>query len=285
MAALVAASIVPREIRTRAVSTILMGLTIATVIGVPVATLLSQIWGWRSTFVIVSVLAVLTMVLVAAFAPRDAARPGAGALRELAALKNRQVWLTLGVSAIGFGGMFAVFSYVKPTMMALAGLTEAGVPFVLALFGLGMVAGNVVGARLADRALMPVIGGVLVWSALVLALFSLTSAHLVLGAVNMMLVGTLVSLGPTLQVRLMDVAGDAQALAAALNHAAFNLANALGAWIGGVAIDAGLGWASTSWVGALLALGGLLVYAMALWGDRGTSSPAPDLAAVGRRGS
>ncbi|MGQ3113807.1 MAG: MFS transporter, partial [Brevundimonas sp.] len=138
VAALVAASIVPREIRTRAVSTILMGLTIATVIGVPVATLLSQTWGWRSTFVIVSVLAVLTVVLVAAFAPRDAARPGAGALRELAALKNRQVWLTLGVSAIGFGGMFAVYAYLASTLREVTGVGPEVAAWVFAVFGVGM---------------------------------------------------------------------------------------------------------------------------------------------------
>ena len=285
VAALVVASLARPDQRARAVGQLMLGLTTATLFGVPLAAGLGQWLGWRAAFVLVGLIGLACAALIHRFVPAIAADRSASPLRELGALKRKQVWLTLGIASIGFGGMFAVFSYVKPTMMALAGLSEAGVPFVLALFGLGMVAGNLIGARLADRALMPSIGGLLVWSALVLAVFSLTAADLALGAFNVMLVGTLVAIGPALQVRLMDVAGDAQALAAALNHAAFNLANALGAWIGGVAIDAGLGWASTSWVGALLALGGLLVYAMALWGDRGTSSPAPDLAAVGRRGS
>ncbi|MCY1220082.1 Inner membrane transport protein YdhP [compost metagenome] len=156
--------------------------------------------------------------------------------------------------------MFSVFSYIKPTMLELAHMPAAGIPVVLALFGAGMVVGNLAGARLADKALMPTIGGVLVWTALVLGAFTFTAPHAWLAAANVLLVGTVVALGPALQIRLMDVAGDAQALAAALNHSAFNLANALGAWLGGVTIAAGYGWTSTGWVGLLLALGGLAIY-------------------------
>ncbi len=184
-------------------------------------------------------------------------------LGELGALRNKQVWLTLGIGAIGFGGLFAVFSYVKPTMIEMAGLPLSGVPVVLALFGLGMVVGNVLGARLADRALMPTVGGMLAWSVVVLVAFTFTSQHVVAGSINIFLIGTVVAVGPALQIRLMDVAGEAQVLAAALNHSAFNVANALGAWLGGVAISAGLGWNSTGWVGALLALAGLGVFAWA----------------------
>lgn len=285
VAALVAASLARPDQRARAVGQVMLGLTTATLVGVPLAAGLGQWLGWRAAFVFVGLIALACAALVHVRVPAIAADRSASPLRELGALGRKQVWLTLGIASIGFGGMFAVFSYVKPTMMALAGLSEAGVPFVLALFGLGMVAGNLLGARLADRALMPAIGGLLVWSALVLAVFSLTASHLALGAFNVMLVGTLVAIGPALQVRLMDVAGDAQALAAALNHAAFNLANALGAWIGGVAIDAGLGWASTGWVGALLALGGLIVYALALWSARRAPTPPAGLAPVGRQGS
>jgi DHA1 family inner membrane transport protein len=187
------------------------------------------------------------------------------------------VWLTLGIGAIGFGGLFAVFSYVKPTMIEVAGLPLAGVPVVLALFGLGMVIGNVLGSRLADRALMPTVGGMLVWSIVVLVAFVFTAQHVVLGSINIFLIGTVVAIGPALQIRLMDVAGEAQVLAAALNHSAFNVANALGAWLGGVAISAGLGWTSTGWVGALLALAGLGVFAWAVVDGR--SRPA-----VGHKG-
>jgi hypothetical protein len=196
--------------------------------------------------------------------PRLGAQPGAAAraspLRELGALGRKQVWLTLGIAAIGFGGMFSVFSYVKPTLLQVAGMPLGWMPVVLSLFGVGMVGGNLIGSRLADKALMPTIGGLLIWSAAVQLLYVLTCHHPVAAALTVVLVGSAVAIGPALQIRLMDVAGDAQALAAALNHSAFNLANALGAWLGGLAIDAGLGYPSTGWVGTLLSLGGFGVF-------------------------
>jgi DHA1 family inner membrane transport protein len=207
----------------------------------------------------------LASVLIHRALPHLPAPEGASPLRELGALKNAQVWLTLGTGAIGFGGMFAVFSYIKPTLIEVTGLSLGAVPLVLALFGVGMIAGNLVGARLADKALLPTIGGTLVWSALVLLLMQVTAPFAAAVSVNVLLVGTVVALAPALQIRLMDVAGEAQALAAALNHSAFNLANALGAWLGGLAIAAGLGWTSTGWVGALLAVGGLAVFAASMW--------------------
>jgi DHA1 family inner membrane transport protein len=159
--------------------------------------------------------------------------------------------------------MFAVFSYIKPLLTEVTGVPVGAVPLVLALFGLGMVIGNLVGARLADRSLDGAIAGILLWNIAVLGLVVFTAHHTAWMAFNVFLVGTLVAIGPALQIRLMDVAGDAQTLAAALNHSAFNFANALGAWLGGLAIAAGLGWTSTGWVGALLASGGMGVFAAA----------------------
>jgi DHA1 family inner membrane transport protein len=156
--------------------------------------------------------------------------------------------------------MFSVFSYVKPTLLQVAGMPLGWMPVVLSLFGVGMVGGNLIGSRLADKALMPTIGGLLIWSAAIQLLYVLTCHHPVAAALTVVLVGSAVAIGPALQIRLMDVAGDAQALAAALNHSAFNLANALGAWLGGLAIDAGLGYPSTGWVGTLLSLGGFGVF-------------------------
>ncbi|MFZ2824861.1 MFS transporter, partial [Hydrogenophaga sp.] len=221
-------------------------------------------FGWRAAFVLVGAIALLAAGLIQRTLPVMPAPAGASPLRELGALRNKQVWLTLGIGAIGFGGLFSVFSYVKPTMIEVAGLPLAGVPVVLALFGLGMVVGNVLGSRLADRALMPTVGGMLVWSIVVLLAYVFTAQSVVLGSINIFLIGTTVAIGPALQLRLMDVAGEAQVLAAALNHSAFNTANALGAWLGGLAIAAGLGWTATGWVGALLALAGLGVFAWAL---------------------
>lgn len=270
VAALVAASLAPPQRRASAVGLVMLGLTSATLVGVPVAAWLGQHWGWRSAFAFVGGIAVLACVLIRGGVPDLPAAPGASPLRELGALARPQVWLTLGIGAIGFGGLFSVFSYVKPTLTEVTGLSVGVVPLVLALFGLGMVAGNLVGARLADRSLMRTIAALLAWDVLVLAALVFTAPHPLAVAVNVFLVGTIVAIGPALQIRLMDVAGEAQTLAAALNHSAFNLANALGAWLGGVAIAAGLGWTSTGWVGALLALAGMLVFGAAVWHERRT---------------
>ncbi|WP_290867195.1 MFS transporter, partial [Aquabacterium sp.] len=264
VASLVAAALAPAGQRARAVGLVMMGLTVATLLGVPLAAWLGQHFGWRAAFVLVGLIALLAVGLIYREVPEMAAAAGASPMRELGALKRKQVWLTLGIGAIGFGGLFSVFSYIKPTMTEVAGMPLSVVPVVLSLFGLGMIAGNLLGARLADRYLMKSVGGMLVWSALVLAAFTFTSHSVWLGSLNAFLIGTVVAIGPALQIRLMDVAGDAQTLAAALNHSAFNMANALGAWLGGVAITAGLGWESTGWVGALLALAGLGVFAWAV---------------------
>ena len=182
VAALVAASLALPGQRARAVGWVMTGLTLATLLGVPLAAWLGQHFGWRTAFVLVGGIALLAAGLIQREVPAMAASVGASPLRELNALRNKQVWLTLGIGAIGFGGLFAVFSYVKPTMIEVAGLPLAGVPVVLALFGLGMVVGNVFGSRLADRALMPTVGGMLVWSIVVLVAFVFTAQHVVAGS-------------------------------------------------------------------------------------------------------
>ena len=268
VAALVAAALAPAGQRARAVGLVMLGLTTATLAGVPIAAALGQHFGWRAAFVFVGLIALAAVAMVRMYVPPMPADAGASPLRELGALRRKQVWLTLGIGAIGFGGMFAVFSYIKPTLTEVAGLPLSGVPFVLALFGLGMVVGNLVGPRFADKALMPTICGMLVWSVLVMAVFVFAAHHVATAAVAVFLVGTVVAIGTALQIRLMDVAGDAQTLAAALNHSAFNAANALGAWLGGVAIAAGYGWTSTGWVGVALGLAGLGVFAWSVASER-----------------
>ena len=261
IAALVAASLVPSERRTQAVGRVLLGLTIATIIGVPFANWVGQAFGWRWGFAVVAFLALLTATLVAIFAPRDRVDPGASPLRELGALKRGQVWLTLATGAIGFGGLFAVYTYLASTLMAVTGVSAAALPAALACFGIGMTAGNLIAPRFADRALMPTAGALLVWSAVALALYPFAAGKLWSILLDVTAVGFGGALGTVMQTRLMDVAGDAQALAAALNHSAFNVANALGPLLGGMAIAAGYGWTSTGWVGCGLALAGL-----AIWG-------------------
>ena len=158
--------------------------------------------------------------------------------------------------------------------MSLAGLTEFGVPFVLALFGAGMVVGNIFGSRMADRDLLGTIKRCLIWSMIVCAFFALVAPYLWLACVAVFCVGTVVVIGPAVQIRLMDVAGKAQTMAAAMNHSAFNFANAAGAFLGGVAIDAGLGYASTGWVGVMLSAGGLAMFYWMVMDAKRTQTPA-----------
>jgi MFS transporter, DHA1 family, inner membrane transport protein len=274
IAALVAASLVPVERRTQAVGRVLLGLTIATIIGVPFANWVGQAFGWRWGFAVVAFLALLTVALVAMFAPRDRVDAGASPLRELGALKRGQVWLTLATGAIGFGGLFAVYTYLASTLMAVTGVSAAALPAALACFGIGMTAGNLIAPRFADRALMPTAGVLLVWSAVALALYPFAAGKLWSILLDVTAVGFGGALGTVMQTRLMDVAGDAQALAAALNHSAFNVANALGPLLGGMAIAAGYGWTSTGWVGCGLALAGLGIWAVSVRIDA-ASAPRP----------
>jgi MFS transporter, DHA1 family, inner membrane transport protein len=264
VASLVSASLVPARERARAVGRMMLGLTAATLAGVPLATWIGQSLSWRAAYVLVAALGFAAAVLIYRCVPRAPPVAGASPARELSAFSSIQVWLTLGVGSVGFGGLFCVYSYISPTLTEVSGLPLRYVPYVLAVFGVGMIVGNLVGSWLADRALTRTIGGLLIWNAVVLGLFSVTASHVVLLTMVVLLVGTGVAIVPALQVRLMDVAQCAQTLAAALNHSAFNIANALGAWLGGIAIAGGLGWASTGWVGALLALGGLLIFAASL---------------------
>ncbi|QIG78504.1 MFS transporter [Stakelama tenebrarum] len=263
VASLVAASLVPQAQRTQAVARVLLGLTVATVIGVPLANWLGQAAGWRWGFAVVAALATATAATVFAVAPRVPADPDASPAKELDALKHGQVWLTLGVGAIGFGGMFCVYTYVASTLLEVTQVSDGWIPVVLAIFGLGMTAGNIVVPRFADRAVLPSAGILLLWSACVLALYSVTAGNVWTLCITVFAIGWGGALGPVLQTRLMDVARDGQGLAAALNHSAFNTANAIGPLLGGMAIAAGWGFPATGLVGSSLALGGLAIWAIA----------------------
>jgi MFS transporter, DHA1 family, inner membrane transport protein len=263
IAMLVAASLVRTDQRTQAVGRVLLGLTVATTIGVPLANWIGQVIGWRCAFGIVAILAMTTVLLIALFVPHDAVDAGASPLRELGALKRKQVWLTLAISAIGFGGLFSVYTYLASTMLEVTGVPGSRVPFALMIFGIGLTAGNLIVPRFADRAVMATAGATLLWSATALALYVFAAANFWTLLLDVFAIGVGGALATVLQTRLMDVAGDAQGLAASLNHSAFNTANALGPWLGGMAIAAGYGWTSTGWVGCGLALAGLAVWAVA----------------------
>ncbi len=262
VAMLVAASISKPGQRGTAVSRVLLGLSVAILVGNPLATWLGQLLSWRWTFALVALLSVLTAVLVARFLAPDPLEPRQTPMREIRAFNTSQVWLALLIGAVGFSGMFCVFSYLAPTLTEVTGMAESWIPVALAAFGVGAILGNVAGGWLFDRLQFRAVPVILVWSLLVLLLFPL-AAHAAWSILPAILaVGTMGALAPVLQTRLMDVAGEAQTLAAASNHAAFNTANALGPWFGGMAITAGFGWTSTGYVGAATAAAGLLVY---LW--------------------
>lgn len=260
VASLVAADLVVAERRGRAVSRVMLGLAVANVAGVPAATWLGQHAGWRSAYWLVTVLAALTAVLVLWLVPHVAGDRAATGRSELLAFKDPQVLLTLLAGAIGFGGMFAVYTYISPTVTEVAGLPVTRVPVYVLVFGLGMVVGTPLAGRLADWS---VFRSMLVGSAamgLTLVAFTVTSKWFVPGLVTAFVLTTFGSvLVVNLQMRLMQVAGRAQTIGAAMNHASLNVANALGAWLGGVVVAAGFGYTAPAWAGAGLAFGGLVV--------------------------
>ncbi len=256
----VAASLVEPSRRGHAIAMLIGGLTVSNVVGVPLATLLGQHFGWRAVYVVVSVIAALTALSVGRLVPSRPVSGETAMRRELGALKRLHVWLALLTGAIGFGGFFAVYSYVAPIMEHVAGVPRSGIPIVLALFGIGMTVGNFAGGRIADHSVNAAILGGFAATIAVLALFTVAVHEEISAVFVLMLLGVTPSIiVPGLQTRLMDVSADAQSLAAALNHSALNIANALGAWLGGVVIAAGYGYAATAWVGVALACGGLTI--------------------------
>ena len=255
VAAVIAASLVPATRRGWAISMVMAGLSVSNVVGVPFATWLGQTFGWRLLFVLVGAIGLLALAMVWRFVPFQAAHPDASIRRELGALKRLQVWLALLVGIVGFGGFFATYTYIAHTMTAVAGIPSALIPLVVALYGLGMVAGNIVGGRLADKSVMGTLYRVLPGVAVALVVYAV-AAHWPWSAMAMVFVvaasGSM--LIPALQTRLLDASPDAPSLASSLNHAALNVANALGAFLGGLVIALGWGFVAPALVGAVLAL-------------------------------
>ncbi|MEV0063996.1 MFS transporter [Nocardia sp. NPDC050718] len=272
VASLAAATLAPVGQRAKAVAAVMLGLSVANVIGVPGATWLGQHLGWRDAYVVVAVIGVATVAALWRFVPSLTGMKVTNPLTELGALRRPQVLLTLAVGAIGFGGMFAVYTYIATTMTDVAGMAIGTVPIVLALFGLGMVAGNIAGGVLADRGVDRSIFVGMIAMVVILAGFVLAAHNPITASIGAFLVGASgAALAPGLQTRLMDVAADAQTLAAALNHAALNIANAAGAWLGGLVIAAGLGYTAPAAVGALLATLGVALFTITVWAARRSS--------------
>ena len=274
---LVAATLVPPHRRGSAVAMLLLGLSVANVVGVPVSTFLGQQLGWRSAYWFVALVGVVTVIAVWRLVPPVPATVGVGRRAELSALARPQVWLVALTGAIGFGGFFAVYSYISPIMTEVAGWPVRAVPVVLAAFGIGMTLGNVFGGRLVDWSVQKSLYIGFGATVVVLLLFPLAARNAWTAPLAVVVLGASgSSTVPALQARLMDVAGRGQSLAASLNHSALNLANATGAFLGGLVIDLGLGWTSPALVGAGLALSGVLVVAVSQLVER--RAAARDLA-------
>ncbi|QTG79846.1 MFS transporter [Arthrobacter crystallopoietes] len=280
VAAVIAASLVAPAKRAQAVAAVMLGLSVANVVGVPLVTWLGQQYGWRLMFVAVGVMGVITLVLLQRFVPFTPTHAEASIRKELSALKRIQVWLALLIGIVGFGGFFAVYSYISPTMTDVTGVPESALPLIVGLYGLGMVAGNLVGGRLADRSVMGSIYIVMTAIIIVLVLFWAAAGIPWLAVPLVFLLGAAgSSLIPGLQTRLMDASPDAQTLAASLNHSALNMANALGAFLGGAVIAAGWGFKAPALVGAGLAFLGLAVAAISGLLDRRRHAPVDSEAA------
>ncbi|MGH1547908.1 MFS transporter [Leifsonia poae] len=281
IASLVAASLMGPGKRGRGVAFVLSGLTIANVIGVPAITWIGQHNGWRIAYLVVAAIFALTFVAVAFLVPWQAGNAKATMRTELRAFTRLQVWLALLIGAIGFGGFFAVYTYIAPIVTTVTGLPEASVPLILIVAGLGMTVGNILGGRAADHSVRNSM--LLFFAILLVALAALwLTASTVVGLVVSVFVvaGACSALSPTIQTRLMDVAHDSQSIAAALNHSALNIANASGAALGGLTIAAGLGYLSPIVVGAILAVAGILLALLSFGIDRSRERRGVDTGVV-----
>ncbi|PRB08294.1 MFS transporter [Microbacterium sp. MYb64] len=256
--ALVASDVLGPGKRAKGVAFILTGLTIANVVGVPAGTYLGQHVGWRSAFLVVTIVFAIATVCIAFFVPEHEGDPGRTFRAELRVFRRPQVWFALGTGAIGFGGFFAVYSYIAPVVTERAGAPQWMVPVTLVVFGVGMTVGNLLGGYFGDRNLRLTLLVGLGAMSVVLVLLAILSFSIWL-LVPLSFVMALLSsiLSPAIQTRLMEVAGDNQSIAAALNHSALNIGNSLGAFLGGLVIAWGWGFAAPSWVGAGLAVVGL----------------------------
>lgn len=261
----VAADMVPANKRAGAISFMFAGLTIANVLGVPLGTLLGQATGWRSTFWAITAVGVVAFVGILVLVPGNLARSEhKGIFGEFGIFRSPQVWLSMFVTILGYGGMFGAFTYIAFTLTGVSGFASSSVPWLLVLFGVGLVVGNIVGGRAADRNLAATLITVLSILTLVLVAFALAAGSQFATIIALVLMGGIgFATVPGLQMRIMNHAAHAPTLASGANIAAFNVGNALGAWVGGLTIAAGLGYTSPLWAGAGITIAGLAVMLIA----------------------
>jgi len=262
----VAADLVAPNKRAGAIAMMFAGLTTANVLGVPFGTFLGQQFGWRSTFWAITVIGVVALAGIIALIPKSvsiAEPPGLG--QELRAFGEKQVWLSIVVTVLGFGGMFGAFTYIAFTLTRVTDFSSGAVPWLLVLFGLGLFGGNILGGKAADKNLDRTLALVLAGLVAVLVTFALTAANQTMTVLSLFLMGGFgFATVPGLQMRVMKFAPGAPTMASATNIGAFNLGNALGAWLGGLGIAAGYGYTSSIWVGATLTGVALVVMMVAI---------------------
>ena len=281
--AVVAAELVPAHKKAGAIAIMFTGLTAANVLGVPFGTLLGQHSGWRSTFWAISGIGIIALIGILVLVPViKHATEGISLRKELGAFTSLQVWLSLGVTVLGYGGMFGAFTYIAYTLTEVTGFNETSVPWLLMLFGVGLFVGNWIGGRMADRSvdrtLLIFISALLV----VLVLFGFFASNQIATVIALLLMGGFgFGTVPGLQSRIMQYAGNAPTLASGANIGAFNVGNALGAWAGGLGIAAGLGYTSPIWIGALITLVALVVILLAMGLAKKSSAASPQLVTAG----
>jgi MFS transporter, DHA1 family, inner membrane transport protein len=267
----VATTLVAPNKKASAIAVMFTGLTVANILGVPFGTWLGQGYGWRSTFSAVTLVGLAAFAIIALLVPKDKTAPEASNLRnDLAVLARPQVLMGLLTTVLSWVGVFAVFTYIAPILIRISGFSEAAVSPILLVFGGGLVAGNLLGGRLADRRLVPALFGSLLALAAVLLLMTFAARHQVTAVLFVALLGAAAfATVPPLQIWVLEKAsGAGQSLASSFNIAAFNLGNAIGAWLGGFVIDHGPGLGAVPWVAALVPLAAAGVAALAIYGDR-----------------
>jgi DHA1 family inner membrane transport protein len=274
VASLLAASLVRPELRGRAVSSVMLGLSVATVAGVPASTLLGQSLGWRSAYWAVLAIAIAAALMIFLFVPHSPPNTDASVRGELSALKRPQVLFAVSAGMVGFGGLFAMYSYIAPIVTRVMDRSDAWIAGFTLAFGIGSVLGSWGAGILADwNVERSVIVGFIA-TAVSLVAFYFAAPYVVPALLLVLAVGALGSVvAITLQIRLMDAAGDAQMLGAALNHSALNVANGLGAFFGSIIISAGYGYRATAWVGVVLATLGLLIFLAGIAHQRRATAP------------
>ncbi len=263
----VAASLVEPAKKAGAVAMMFGGLTIANVLGVPFGTFIGQQFGWRATFWVITAIGIVAMIAIAVLVPGATSTDEDDATdlrREIGAFRSGQVWASLAMTVLGFGGMFGAFTYIAYTLTQVSGFSAGAVPWLLVLFGAGLFAGNLLGGRAADRSIGRTLAVVFAALTVVMIAFALVAGSKPATIVALVAMGGFgFATVPGLQLRIMQYAGDAPTLASGANIAAFNVGNALGAWLGGLTITAGLGYTSPLWIGAAMTLGALVVLLVA----------------------